>query len=645
MQASKFKLPLFIIATVLFGLKTYIVYKYMFNLSIENTMQELILFLNPFVSAYLVFAISVWLKPRRQMKYLRWTTLIGTMILYLNLVFYRNFTDFITIPVLFQGNNAADLGSSILSLVHLPDLLLFMDVAIVWFLSKRAASWAVDFPKAGKIAATAVTFLLLTANVVLAEMERPMLFVRAFDREYLVKNIGIFNYHVYDATMTTKTKAQRVLADGSEVQEIETYMRENTTNNEKTDLFGVAEDRNVIFVSVESMQNFVLDEKVNGKEITPFMNDLKESSDTIFFPNFYHQTAQGKTSDSEFIVENSMYPLPRGAVYFTHAANEYNSLPEILNEEDYYTSVYHANNKSFWNRDTMYANLGYDKFFDEQSFEENEENSFGWGLEDKAFFEQSIKYLKEQEQPFYSKFITLTHHFPFELPEEKAHIDKYDSNSRTLNNYIPTARYTDESLKGFFQQLKDAGMYEDSIIVLMGDHYGISDFHNKAMSQFLGTEIDGYQHIQNQRVPFMIHIPGYEGGKQYDKIAGQVDVKPTLMHLLGIEEENDLSFGTNLFADKRKGFIAMRDGSFVTDEYIYKGEVCYDRETGEPIETAPEQESPCLPFKEKVDKELAYSDSLIYGDLLRFYDFDEGERQTKEEVEEKEKKKEQQNNQ
>ncbi|MFD1018746.1 LTA synthase family protein [Thalassobacillus hwangdonensis] len=633
MQASKFKMPLFIIASLLFGFKTYMMYKYMFHLSIENPMQELILILNPIVSAYLVFAISVWMKPKRQMKWLRWTALLGTLILYLNLVFYRNFTDFITIPVLFQGNNAADLGGSILGLIHLQDILLFVDVAIIWWLSTKAASFAVNFNKPGKIAATAVTFLLLTVNVVLAEMERPMLFVRAFDREYLVKNIGVFNYHLYDATMTTKTKAQRVFADGSEINEIESYMRDNTESKEKSEMFGVAKDKNVIFVSVESMQNFTLDSKINGEEVTPFMNDLKESKDTIFFPNFYHQTAQGKTSDSEFIVENSMYPLPRGSVYFTHAQNEYNALPEILNENDYYTSVFHANNKSFWNRDVMYDNISYDKFHGEESYEATPQNSFGWGLEDKAFFEQSIKYLKAQEEPFYSKFITLTHHFPFELPEDKANIDKYDSGSRTLNHYFPTARYTDESLEQFFQQLKDAGLYEDSIIVLMGDHYGISEYHNKAMAQFLGKEeITPYDHVQLQRVPFMIHIPGYEGGKQYDKIAGQIDVKPTLMHLLGIEEENDLSFGTDLFTEDRKGYIAMRDGSFVSDKYVYSDDICYDRETGEQV--SEEQAEACQPIKEKVDKELGYSDSIIYGDLFRFYNFEEGQQQEKEESEE-----------
>lgn len=97
MQVRNNRIPLFVIATLLFGLKTYLVYRFFFDLSIENPMQEFILFFNPIASAYLVFAVSVWFKPNSQRKYLRWTTLLGTLVLFFNLIFYRNFTDFITL--------------------------------------------------------------------------------------------------------------------------------------------------------------------------------------------------------------------------------------------------------------------------------------------------------------------------------------------------------------------------------------------------------------------------------------------------------------------------------------------------------------------------------------------------------------------
>ncbi|WP_088050634.1 LTA synthase family protein [Virgibacillus dakarensis] len=628
MNVKRIKIPLFIIATLLFGVKTYIVYRFMFTIEIDNSMQELILLINPFVSGFLVFALSVWFKKQsRQMKFLRYTALIGTLILYFNLVFYRSFTDFITIPQLFQGSNMGDLGSSILTLIKAYDIFLFLDVALIWYLSKKnAGSSAVKYPRSGKVFALAMSLVLLAGNFFLAEMERPQLFTRAFDREYLVKNIGLFNYHIYDFAVHSKVKTQRVFADGTELPEIKDYV-DSLRSDKQSDLYGIAEGKNVIFISAESLQTFVINNEVNGEEITPFLNSLVDDKDTYYFENFYHQTMQGKTSDSEFLTANSLYPLPRGAVFFTHGQNDYHALPEMLNEEGYYTASFHANNKSFWNRDQMYDSLGFDHFYGDESYEVTKDNSIGWGLKDKPFFEQSIKYLQALDQPFYTKFITLTNHFPFDLDEEDRSIEPYDSNSNTLNNYFPTVRYMDESIEQFFNQLKDAGLYEDSIIIIMGDHYGISANHNNAMSQYLEKEeITPYDHIQLQRVPFFIHIPGSGKGKVMSEVSGQIDIKPTILHLLGIDTENDIYFGNDLFSDDRKGYIAQRNGDFISDKYISTEGICYNRETGEPIEedqtiTETDTESPCTAIEEKVTNELGYSDDIIYGDLFRFVDF------------------------
>ncbi|QGH34925.1 sulfatase-like hydrolase/transferase [Gracilibacillus salitolerans] len=626
MLNKKLHMPLYVIAALLFGLKTYIVYRFVFDISLENVMQEFILLINPFVTAFFIFVLSIFFNQRRQLKYIKYGILLGSLILYFNIVFYRNFSDFITIPLLFQGSNAADLGSSVLGLLKLWDVALFFDVIIIWVLAKKyGAELTASFTKRYKKMAFALSILFLIGNYALAEAERPQLLQRTFDREYLVKNIGVFSYHVYDAVLHSKSKAQRVFADGNELTEISDYIKDETTTEGNEELRGIAEDKNVIFISLESLQSFVINNTLHGEEVTPFLNSLIDES--YYFENFYHQTEQGKTSDSEFIVENSLYPSPRGAVYFTHAQNDYHSLPEIIGENGYNSAVFHPNNKSFWNRDVMYDNIGYDHFYDENAYEVTDENSIGWGLKDKDFFKQSIKYMQQMEEPYYSKFITLTNHYPFDLDEEDATIDPYDSNSNTLNKYFQTVRYMDEAVEEYFDYLKEAGIYEDSIIILMGDHYGISDFHKKAMTQYLDEEeYTDYLHVQLQRVPFFVHIPGQDG-EVISKVAGQIDVKPTILNLLGIEDSNDLSFGTDLFDEERKDFIALRDGSFITEDYVYTKDQCYNRESGELIDSTNQlagegEDSVCQPYVEQVDKELNYSDEIIFGDLFRFYDFE-----------------------
>src|SRR5699024_6340442 len=112
-----------------------------------------------------------------------------------------------------------------------------------------------------------------------------------------------------DTAVHSKAKTQRVFADGNELSTIQTFIENNIRSSKTSDLQGVAEGKNVIFIWAESLQSFVINNDVYGEDITPFLNKLIADEDTYYFENFYHQTEQGKTSDSEFLVENSLYPL------------------------------------------------------------------------------------------------------------------------------------------------------------------------------------------------------------------------------------------------------------------------------------------------------------------------------------------------
>lgn len=623
MELRRRSIPLFLLAGLLFGLKTYIVYRFLFEINIDRILQEIIILVNPFITSIIFFGLSIWFQQaKHQRRFILYSAFIGSLILYFNLIFYRSFTDFLTIPQLFQMSNLADLSSSILSLIKFYDIFLFTDFLIIWMASKNFAF--TDYSKRRKIFATVVSLLLVSGNFLLAEMERPQLLQRAFDREYLVKNIGIFYYHIYDVFINSIMHTQRVLADGNDIDEIKRYIKHKKSTEENTNLFGVAKGRNIIFISAESLQSFVIDNELHGEEITPFLNRFISHPDTFYFENFYHQTAQGKTSDSEFITENSLYPIASGAVFFTHGQNEFFAMPKILKNENYQSVVFHANTDTFWNRNQMYESLGIDQFYDVSYYDVDETNQVGWGLKDKAFFSQTIAYLQQLEQPFYAKLITLTNHFPFELDEEDRTLQPFDSESDTLNNYFPTVRYTDEAIEQFFLDLKMTGLYDNSIIIIMGDHDGISANHHKAMAEFLNKEeITPYDQMQLQRVPLFIHIPGLNKGRVMSTIGGQIDLKPTLLHLLGIESSDDISFGNNLFSTVENKYIGFRNGNFVSEKFLYTNATCYDRMTGEVLayDEHFNEENPCTAMKEKVEIELIYSDQIIYGDLFRFVDF------------------------
>src|SRR5699024_9161526 len=252
---------------------------------------------------------------------------------------------------------------------------------------------------------------------------------------------------------------------------------------------------------------------------------------------------------------------------------------------------------------------------DEAFYDMSEEQVIGYGLKDKPFFIESMPLLESLEQPFYAHLLTLTHHHPYLIDEEDATIDPAETNDVSVDRYFQTARYLDESLEEFFDYLKEADLYDDSIIMIYGDHYGISENHTRALSELFGEEITPFKYAELQRVPFMIKVPGMKGKGTVDEYSGQVDAMPTLLHLLGIKAQDYIQFGTDLFSEDHNNLIALRKGDFFTGDYAMVKGVFYDNKTGEEIEPNDELEN----LKSKVEHELSLSDKVLQGDLLRFY--------------------------
>lgn len=623
MRQHMSKYPLVYTAAVMFWLKTFIVQKFYFDLPVESVFQEFILLISPISSILLLLAVVFLVSKQRTNLSLIIVSFITSFILISNAVYYRFFHDFITFPTLFQTNNMGDLTGSVLGLIHVWDLWMFLDFLILIFLVyvKKMPRIVVGRKQVFRLFVAALVVFML--NWGMAEIVRPGMLFRAFDRQVLVKSIGAYNYHLHDAILNSKMKSKRVFARSTQLQEAEVYVEElNEESAPSKELYEAAEGKNIFVISMESIQDFVIGESVKGQEITPFLNELL--LDSYYFPNFYHQTGQGKTSDAEFMVDTSLYSLPSGAVFFTHAQNTYNSTPKILKEHGYHSAVFHANDRTFWNRETMYGAMEYDQFFDKENYTITEENSVGWGLKDIDFFEQSMLHLKYLPQPFYSKFITLTNHHPYTIEEQDRMIPEFDSSDELVNRYFNTVRYMDESLKIFFQRLKEEGLYENSIFIMYGDHYGISEFHNQGLSEFIGKEITPFEQVQLQKVPMIIHIPGHEP-KVVDTVSGQVDIRPTLLNLLGIKSENMVSFGHDMLSEDKESFVVLRDGSFITEEYIFSKNVCYLKSSGEEVEI-----TGCAEYEERAQKDLQYSDEIIYGDLMRF-SLDEAEETSEEE--------------
>lgn len=402
----------------------------------------------------------------------------------------------------------------------------------------------------------------------------------------------------------------------------------DTRGWKESPLFGLAKGRNLIMIQLESVQGFTMDITYKGQPVTPFLSQLIREEGTFYFENFFHQLGSGNTSDAEFAANNGLLGSLDSYTYQLYQDNYFKGLPVLLKEEGYSTSVFHGFRKDFWNRENIYPALGFDRFLGGEDFVSDEIEGLGsqriTGVSDREFFRQSAIMLEEQPQPFYSFLITLSSHYPFLTPDDFNALGVTTEEKTICTDYLNLVRYLDSSVELFFQELKDRGLYDNSIIVLYGDHFGMpkSDPEIAArMGDLLGRE---YGYLDLMRVPFLIHIPGVKGGETISIAGGQLDILPTVTFLLGMEEPETLYLGQNLLT-ARQGFVPFQvqllKGSFVNDQVlleasrdgIFENSRGYDLATGKEIEDVSPWQEESIRAAELVDLSRLY----LEKDILR----------------------------
>ena len=621
---------------LLYWFKTMWAYSVDFNLDIQGPYQIFLAVINPLPISMLFIGLALYIKRTKLFYSLAFGIYLLLFIwLISNSIYYREFTDFVTVNTMLASSKvSAGLGAAALELFRPWDVIYILDFPILafFFFKKWIRMDNRPFNKRASFAVTSLSAMLFSANLFLAEIDRPELLTRGFSNYYVVRALGLPAFLGYSANQTYAANKERSKASEADLKPVEEYIQQHYAKP-NPEYFGMAKGRNVIYIHLESFQQFLIDYKlkVDDKEyeVTPFLNSLYHSKETFAFSNVFNQVKAGKTSDAETMIETGLFGLNQGSFMVNYGGtNTQQAAPFILSKNGYNSSaVFHGNAGSFWNRNTAYKQWGYNYFFDASYFtKQNSSNSFQYGLNDKYMLKDSIKYLERLQQPFYTKFITVSNHYPYttSLSGDDLGFPLAKTQDETINGYFATANYLDSSIKAFFDYLKESGLYKNSIIVLYGDHYGISNSRNPALAPLLGKNSETWSSYDNamlQRVPYMVVIPGMDKGGIIDTYGGEIDMLPTLEHLLGIESNKFLQVGQDMLSPEHDQIVAFRSANyFVTPEYTsYSGRTYYTK-TGEEI-TNPDEKT-----KEELDKireaanlQLKISDSIQTGDLLRFF--------------------------
>lgn len=505
-----------------------------------------------------------------------------TILLIADTNFFRYYYNLITIPVFFQLNIklVSSVNESILSQFMLKDLIYLVDLPFmligVLLLNKNTRKLHIS-RRVYRFAA----FLVVGMVTFLSVFHTSNLNSFAYSNNYSAKSLGVLFSHYYNTKLLIE---ENLLEDDSFTQEDKNSIMAlyETKKNEKDSLDsrlkGIAKDKNLIVVQMEALQQFVINLKINGKEVTPNLNRL--ICESLYFDNVFYQVSGGNTSDAEFVTNNSLYPAKEGAVYHLYPENTYHSLAKILKEKGYNTYSLHGFDKTFWNRDEMHMSLGFDSFFNEEDFVLDDFAGWdGQALSDSSFFRQSFDKI-DTTKPFYSFYITLSSHHPFTYFEDYD-FDVGEFEGTYIGNYLKAANYLDKCIGEFIAELKKRGLYDNSLLVFYGDHAAVKKIEADGLMKLLDMEYSEPEWMKLQKVPLIIHYPDQSKPEVISTIGGQIDILPTIANLMDFDAPYAL--GKDLLNyDENKGYVVLRDGSVVTKDFIYFNDLreVYDYDTG-----------------------------------------------------------------
>ena len=520
----------------------------------------------PIFVSFIAIPLSLGLLVKGRSRLAYYLALDGafSLLMIADLWYFRAYSTFLSFMLWQQTANLSGLWDSIVSMSRPVDLLFLADLAV---LVPAVLLWRGLYRNARRALAAAA--LVPMAAVVCLAWEHHAIDVAGTDENHqflgprweareTISYQSPLGFHVLDVWNVYLQNRPLSLspAQGEEIRAWFAAKRERLPDNRYK---GILKGRNLIVVQVESLERFVIGRSVGGQPITPTLDGLLPNS--LFFTNIHEQVNEGSSSDSDLMTNASVYPVRKGSTFFRFPANAYNSLPRILREAGYRATVaMHPDPAVYWNWKNALTAIGFDTCLDESSFETHE--ILGLGISDGDFLSQAAARTAALPEPFYLFMVTLTSHAPFDLPEKYRELKlEPELAESSLGKAFQAFHYTDRAIGGFLDRLRRSGLLERSVVVFYGDHASVHRYYADEVAAMDG--IEDWMRDPCRLVPFIVYAPGI-AGERLEVTGGHIDIMPTLLYLLGFDEETvaGTAMGRNLLNTGRD-FAVLADGAVV----------------------------------------------------------------------------------
>ncbi len=536
-----------------------------------------------------------------------------------DLLYYRSFGDFLAVShfvYLGESHHQGPSQAAQLQLLHLfrpQDLFLALDLLFALPLALMARGPKAPSGRTRWLGPVLPLALVVFGHGLWLVWASPWLTNQMKNRLYNwthVKKRGLVAYHLYDAAhwLGPRLQAPEPIAD--EVIRRRLALSRDSAGPAHAH-YAAAQGSNVLMIQLESLQYFVVGMEIEGQEVTPFLNRLRRQS---LYAEALDQTAGGSTSDTMLLMLNSLHPPSGGPFCFLFPTNSTRALPRILSEQGYSTLHVMSYDGAFWNTRVMAEYFGFERqLFSPDLPPPGRGELVGWDLGDAPLFERLMPLLTEQPQPFFCYVTTTMMHYPFlelrphqKLLELPGHLE-----GTMAGRYLQLARYRDSAVELLVARLQEAGLWENTVLLMCGDHRARMD-----EAEYRRLEIPEAWPLRN-RLPLFIHLPGDSPQGELPPLVGQIDVAPTLLHLLGLTDVGTAFLGRNALAGPHAS--ASVYGNISDGVHLLWSEERPEESRFESLaEGVPgDPESPLArELYLQLNEETRVSDTLIYGNRV-----------------------------
>lgn len=604
--------------------------------------------------AFILFfgSLGYFFKPNKQFKYFFGLIIFTTLLCLVNSLYYQFYNSYVSISLINAISQIQGVNKAITTKLSILNFIYIIGPIIYYFINKNLKKknyYDIVKDENSRLLlrnTIIVGFsLILIIMITMSHLEWDRL-RNQINREYLVSKLGVYAYTLSDLIINIEPKVNTLFTYDNAKIEVKAFYEKNSCKLENNLYTGIFEDKNVILVHMESIQDFLINLSINDTVITPNLNKLINES--MYFENFYPQISIGTSSDTEFTLNTSLMPSTSGTAFISYSDRTLITLPNLFKEKGYYTFSMHGNDKTYWNRHIMHKKLGYDRFYSKEDYDLDNKYLTLMGINDEDFFMQSIDYIKEIDSKYdnyYGTLITLSNHTPWfdediydDIKLTKTYSYKKKNGevvtkeaewleNSEMGRYLVSSHYADYALGKFIDRLESEGLLDDTILILYGDHQAklsVSEFnllynYDPKTNDIKDEDDEGYikydkyTNYLNNKTPFIIYSKnsGIDFKGVNSDVMGMYDVMPTIANLFNTNVSK-YALGNDIFSNKEK-IVIFPTGNFITNKVYYNSTIDkFIALNDEEIESDYIEQ-----YKEYTSKRLEISNLVLVHDLIK----------------------------